>query len=90
MLVNDREGLRLETQGVPSEHVQFPAGVDKVKSLEIFVDRRVVEVYVNGGGAVGTKVFYGASGSGCFILHTDTPECISKADIFCMESIWKR
>ena len=90
MLVNDREGLRLETQGVPSEHVQFPAGVDKVKSLEIFVDRRVVEVYVNGGEAVGTKVFYGASGSGCFILHTDTPECISKADIFCMESIWKR
>lgn len=90
MLINDGEGLRIKTHGVKSEHVTFPADVDKVMKLEIFVDRRTTEVYVNDGEAAGTKLFYDTSDHGCFILHTDTPEGIKKAEIFGMRSIWER
>lgn len=89
LLINDKEGLRLKTHGVKSEHVTFPAGADRVVKLEIFVDRRTAEVYVNDGEAVGTKLFYNTSDAGCFILHTDTPECIKRAEVFGMRSIWE-
>ncbi len=90
LLINDGKGLRIKTHGVKSEHVTFPADVDRVEKLEIFVDRRTAEVYVNDGEAAGTKLFYDTSDAGCFILHTDTPECIERAEIFCMRSIWER
>lgn len=90
LLINDGKGLRLKTHGVKSEHVTFPADVGQVLKLEIFVDRRTTEVYVNDGEAAGTKLFYDTSDAGCFILHTDTPECIKRAEVFCMRSIWER
>ena len=90
MLVNDEKGLRLTTHGVKSEHITFPADVERVEKLEIFVDRRTAEIYVNDGEAAGTKLFYDTSDQGCFILHTDTPECIKRAEVFCMRSIWER
>lgn len=89
-LVNDEKGLRIKTHGVKSEHITFPADVERVKKLEIFVDRRTTEVYVNDGEAAGTKLFYDTSDQGCFILHTDMPECIERAEVFSMRSIWER
>ena len=76
--MNDEKGLRLTTHGVKSEHITFPADVERVEKLEIFVDRRTAEIYVNDGEAAGTKLFY------------DTPECIKRAEVFCMRSIWER
>lgn len=90
LLINDGKGLRIKTHGVKSEHITFPADVGQVEKLEIFVDRRTAEIYVNDGEAAGTKLFYDTSDAGCFILHTDTPECIKRAEIFCMRSIWER
>ncbi len=90
MLINDEKGLRIKTHGVKSEHITFPADVDNVLKLEIFVDRRTAEVYINDGEAAGTKLFYDTSDHGCFILHTDTPESIKKAEVFGMRSIWER
>lgn len=88
LLIHDGKGLRIEMQGVKSGRAAFPADVERVEKLEIFMDRRTTEIYVNGGEAVGTKLFYDTSDSGCFILHTDTPEGIKKAEIFRMASIW--
>lgn len=88
LLIHDEKGLRLKTCGVKSEHITFPADVGRVEKLEIFVDRRTAEIYVNDGEAAGTKLFYDTSDAGCFILHTDTPECIKRAEVFCMRSIW--
>ncbi len=90
LLINDENGLRLKTHGVKSEHITFPADVDRVTKLEIFVDRRTTEIYVNDGEAAGTKLFYDTSDHGCFILHTDTPEWIKRAEVFGMRSIWER
>ena len=90
LLLYDEKGLRLKTQGVKSEHVMFPAEVEKVEKVEIFVDRRTTEVYVNDGEAAGTKLFYDTSDSGCFRLHAAMPECIKRAEVFRMESIWRK
>ncbi len=89
LLIHDELGLRLQTKGVKSEPVLFPAEVDKVEKLEIFTDRRTVEVYVNDGEAVGTKLFYDIKDSGCFILHAETPACVKNVEIFRMKSIWE-
>ena len=53
------------TFGCESETVKFPADV-MIRNMEIFVDRRVVEIYLNGGEAAGTKLFYNSAEDGCF------------------------
>ncbi|GFI31448.1 MAG: glycoside hydrolase family 32 protein [Lachnospiraceae bacterium] len=90
MLNHDETGLYLQTKGVKSESVLFPAEVDRVEKLEIFTDRRTVEVYVNDGEAVGTKLFYDISDQGCFILNTEAAEGLKRVEIFRMKSIWTK
>lgn len=87
-LVNEEEGLRIVTKGVKSEGICFKADVEEVRELEIYMDRRVAEVYVNGGEAVGTKVFYSGSAAGCFALDAETPENVVWAEAVGMKSIW--
>lgn len=88
-LVNDESGLHIVTKGVKSEGIRFKADVEEVRDLEIYVDRRVAEVYVNGGEAVGTKVFYNSSTDGCFVLDAKAPENVVWAEAVCMNSIWQ-
>lgn len=90
LLRNDEKGLRLETRGTKTEQIVFQADVEGVDTLEIYVDRRVTEVYVNHGEAVGTKLFYHTSDTGCFKLVTNRPECIEEAKVFSMKSIWEK
>lgn len=89
-LVNDRDGLRIVTKGVKSEGICFRADVEEVRSLEIYVDRRAAEVYVNEGEAVGTKVFYSGSRVGCFELRAKKPEHVEWMEVACMKSIWSK
>lgn len=81
-------GLELKTIGVKSEKISFPADVEEVWELEIFVDRRVVEVYVNQGEAAGTKLFYQKKKSGCFKMEIQEEKAISEAAVMTMKSIW--
>lgn len=87
-LVNDEAGLRIVTKGVKSEGIRFKADVEEVRDLEIYMDRRVAEVYVNGGEAAGTKVFYTSSKAGCFELNAEAPENVVRAEVAYMKSIW--
>lgn len=87
-LCNDEEGLRIVTKGVKSEGINFRAEVKEVTALEIYMDRRVAEVYVNEGEAAGTKLFYNSSGKGCFILKAEQPEKISEVEVSLMDGIW--
>lgn len=87
-LVNDRDGFRIVTKGVRSEGIRFQADVEEVKELEIYVDRRMAEVYVNGGEAAGTKLFYSSSKEGSFALSAEEPEMIERAKVCLMKSIW--
>lgn len=87
-LVHDVKGLRIVTKGVKSEGIDFTADVEEVKDLEIYMDRRVAEVYVNEGEAVGTKVFYNTSEDGCFELCAMRAGNIEQAEVALMKSIW--
>lgn len=87
-LKNDSNGVRIETYGVKTEGIPFVADVTEVTELEIFVDRRLVEVYINHGEAVGTKIFYHSDKNGCFILDGTDMQAIAKASVHTMHSIW--
>lgn len=83
------EGVtKIKTVGVKSEDAEFTADVEDIADIEIFVDRRVVEVYINQGFAAGTKLFYNQNKYGIFSAKFDEPEAISNIEIFTMKSIW--
>ena len=63
--------------------------MEEVKDLEIYMDRRVVEVYVNEGEAVGTKLFYNTSAEGCFELCAMKAGNVVRAELALMKSIWR-
>lgn len=87
-LCNDEGGLRIVTKGVKSEGINFRADVKEVAVLEIYMDRRVAEVYVNEGEAAGTKLFYNSSSHGCFVLKAEKPGNIAEAEVSLMNGIW--
>lgn len=81
-----RDGtVSLKMKGVKSENVQFPSCVKECRKAEIFVDGRTVEVYLNDGEDVGTRVFYNSSESGIFRLTAAEP---SRTELYTMNSIW--
>lgn len=88
VFTNGPEGAGLKTSGTKSENIFFKADVKEVRELEIFVDRRVVEVYINQGEAAGTKLFYQSSKKGCFMMECDQPEAVEEMQITAMKSIW--
>ncbi|MCI8949587.1 MAG: glycoside hydrolase family 32 protein [Lachnospiraceae bacterium] len=45
--------------------IHFPSDVKQVRDIEIFVDRRLVEVFLNEGEGAGTKLFYQNGWNGC-------------------------
>lgn len=79
---------QIRTYGGKTADIRFPAGVKIVTELEIFVDRRTVEVYVNGGEAAGTKVFYTDQKDGCYISEFEKPEEVKQMEVYAMKSIW--
>ena len=67
--------------------VRFPSDVSTVRYVEIFMDRRVAEVYLNHGEAAGTKLFYQESTRGH--LEADfAAGSLKRLEVWTMESIW--
>lgn len=79
---------QIRTFGGKTEAVCFKADVETVRDLEIFVDRRTVEVYINQGEAAGTKLFYTESKDGVFISEIDKLEELKQIEVYTMKSIW--
>ncbi|MDO4308337.1 MAG: glycoside hydrolase family 32 protein [Eubacteriales bacterium] len=77
--------LFLKTSGVKSEAIRFVSSVRNFKNAEIFVDGRTVEVYLNDGEDVGTKLFYNSQTEGCFELASRE---LLQVEIYTMKSIW--
>ncbi|MDO5409792.1 MAG: glycoside hydrolase family 32 protein [Lachnospiraceae bacterium] len=88
LLVRENQIVSLRTIGTASEKIGFPADAEAVRYIEIFVDRRVVEVYLNHGEAAGTKLFYNTKKEGVFELKAAKPEEFSQIEICTMKSIW--
>lgn len=69
------------------EGIRFPSDVTAVRDIEIFVDRRVTEVFLNHGEGAGTKVFYQDEAEGFFEARSEN-EVLAEIEIWTMESIW--
>lgn len=69
------------------EQVRFPSDVRDVRQAEIFVDRRVTEVYLNHGEAAGTKLFYQEGMDGYLEAEFPAGE-LKQFEVWTMESIW--
>lgn len=78
----------LKTKGVNSEKVRFIANVNEVSSIEIFVDRRTVEVFINDGEAAGTKLFYTDNKNGVFKTNFYDIEAVQNIEVYSMKSTW--
>ncbi len=78
---------RFKTQGVESENIGFASDVEKVTEIEIFVDRRLVEVYLNGGEGAGTKLFYHHSKDGSFEAQF-SENILKEVQVRQMNSAW--
>ncbi len=79
----------LVSQKEKAKEIRFLADVSRVEEIEIFVDRRVTEVFLNRGEAVGTKVFYQESKDGCFLARI-WEGTMKKVKISQMKSIWRK
>ncbi len=78
---NGNVALLVESQNGQTQEFQTS---ETVESLEIFVDRGMVEVYINGGKATGTKRF--ASKAGIFAAEFVAPEKVESLSVFPMRS----
>ena len=72
--------------GVKSDKVQFVSSVEKCRNAEIFVDGRTIEVYLNDGEDVGTRLFYNSNRQGMFCLNSEKEAHVKICE---MKSIWK-
>ena len=88
----EREGVqvRIRTKGVRSENVQFVTEVEQLQKAEIFVDRRLIEVYLNDGEAVGTKLFYQDNRDGVFQAEFGEAAKVGRVCLWKMDGIWRK
>ncbi len=72
------------------EHGKRPDGVvliREIKKIEIFVDRRMAEVFVNDGEVSGTRIFYGGE-RGYFRAECWDRNVLAHAEVYTMNSTW--
>lgn len=87
-LVNNDGVLSIDTKGVKTEKVNFQTKVDTLETIEIFVDRRTVEVFINDGQLAGTKIFYCDSINGLFNTSFDDVNAVDNIKVYSIKSIW--
>lgn len=87
-LVRHDKALRIVTHGVKSEDVHFTTEVEHLNELEIFVDRRTVEVFANGGEEAGTKLFYQDGSDGIFQAGFEKEDHVEEIELYKMNGIW--
>ena len=73
--------------GVKSDKVQFCFFLWRnVEMQKFFVDGRTIEVYLNDGEDVGTRLFYNSNRQGIFCLNSEKDAQVKICE---MKSIWK-
>lgn len=80
--------IQIVTTGVKSHFVHFVTEVETLETVEIFVDRRLVEVFVNDGEQAGTKLFYQET-DGIFEAKFAEQSAVDKIEIYEMKGIWR-
>lgn len=86
-LVKTGNELRLAAKGVKSEAADCVTWIDALKKLEIFMDHRTVEVFVNDGERAAAKIFYQEK-DGIFEARFSNEEHVGSVEIYEMKGIW--
>lgn len=91
----DRIGLRskggvteLFSTRIKDPKITMKSCVRKVRSMDIYVDRRTVEVFLNDGEDAGTKTFYNLSKTGSFRAWFADESQVEQMRIRKMKSVW--
>ena len=79
---------RFRTVGEGAKNILYPADIDQVTVVEVFVDRNVCEVFLNEGQAAGAKKFYQQSEMGNFEFHVQEKGAVKSLLVEKMEGIW--
>lgn len=87
-LIRNSNTFEIKISGTKSESVKFVTEITKVEKIEVFVDRRVVEVFINDGEKAGCKLFYNSNQAGLFKTNFNNPKTIKEIQVFTMKSIW--
>ena len=88
LLLQRTDGVtRLVAKGTAVEDVDFDSGITDVRQVEVFFDRNVVEVFLNGGQAAGSMLFQGADGDG--ELRIASSGKIDAVDARALNGIWR-
>lgn len=88
LLRNGKQTL-IKTDGVKSRYASFETEIQHVEKLELFVDRRLTEVFLNDGEEAGCKLFYQDDGDGVFEASFQSEACVERIQLYEMNSIWK-
>lgn len=88
-LIRKGTQLRMKTDGVKSKYVKCITQIEHLEKIEIFVDRRMVEVFVNDGEEAGTKLFYQDKNDGIFTAEFETEKKVESIQIYGMRGIWR-
>ncbi len=88
-LIGNGKQLEIISDKNKDSKARYIAEVDCITSLEIFMDRRVLEVYINHGEKVGTKLFISHSRKGIFHAHFEDAKGVSTVLVKNMKAIWK-
>ena len=88
LLLQRTDGVtRLVAKGTAVEDVDFDSGITDVRQVEVFFDRNVVEVFLNGGQTAGSMLFQGADGDG--ELRIASSGKIDAVDARALNGIWR-
>lgn len=87
-LICEKGTARFQSKGMNTDHVKYTADTQPVREIEIYMDRRVCEVFINGGEAAGAKLCYLKSKKGCFEIKAENPEMIEHTVVREMKAVW--
>lgn len=88
-LLKERKKLQIKTEGVKSKYVKFTTEIEHIEKAEIFVDRRLTEIFINDGEEAGTKLFYQDTNDGIFQASFQEEKNVARIRIYEMEGIWR-
>lgn len=87
LLLSDGLSVRILTEGTKTEKISFSAKVTP-QIIEIFMDRRVVEIFINQGQAAGTKIFCCDRTDTIFQTDFTDIRAVESVEVYRMESAW--
>ena len=72
------------------EGKRYSVKIDRLFKIEVFFDRRMVEVFLNNGEYVGTRLFYTLEKIGKCRIETGELNNIKRLELRKMKSIWRK